>query len=187
KQECPAIDVFGANVYRGEQGFGRHFFTDVRDLLDKPVIVTEYGVSAYAENYTKEQAEAYQAMYLANNWEDLEAHMAGRGVGNALGGVLFEFMDEWWKANADLPEKIRRERADWYASKSAIYKNLQPENHDVVPQFGLPFVDGWSYEEWFGLVGQGTGRDSPFCRILRPAYLTMQALWKKPRRGKTRY
>ncbi len=33
--------------------------------------------------------------------------MAGRGVGNALGGVLFEFIDEWWKANSDLPLKIQ--------------------------------------------------------------------------------
>src|SRR5438132_683812 len=177
KQKAPHLDVFGANVYRGEQGFGRSFFQDVREQLDKPVIVTEFGAPAYAEGYTAEEAEAYQAMYLANNWEDLEAHRAGRGVGNALGGVVFEFIDEWWKANSDLPLKIQHEQADWYASKSALYKNLQPDTHAIVPQFGGPFLDGWSYEEWFGITSQGSGKGSPFARILRPAYYRMKELW----------
>ena len=84
------------------------------------------GASAYGEGYTKDQAEAYQAMYLANNWEDLEANMAGKGVGNVLGGVLFEFMDEWWKAISDLPVKGQKQKAAWYAPKSATYKRLQP-------------------------------------------------------------
>ena len=177
KEKAPHIDVFGANVYRGEQGFGRSFFQDVRDQLDKPVLITEFGAPAYAEDYSQKEAEAYQAMYLANNWEDLEAHMAGHGVGNALGGVLFEFVDEWWKANSDLPLKVQKERPEWYASKSAQYKNLQPDKQDTVPQFGGPFLDGWSYEEWFGLTSQGSGKGSPFARVLRPAYFRMKEMW----------
>ncbi len=177
KEKAPHIDVFGGNVYRGEKGFGRSFFQDVREQLDKPVLVTEYGAPAYAEGYTLEEAENYQAMYLANNWEDLTAHMAGRGVGNALGGVLFEFIDEWWKANNDLPLKVQHEHADWYATKSTLYKNLQPDVHDKVPQFGGPILDGWSYEEWFGIVSQGSGKGSPFARVLRPAYYRMKELW----------
>ncbi|MCG3204519.1 MAG: hypothetical protein KCHDKBKB_01234 [Elusimicrobia bacterium] len=176
-QYCPALDVMGANAYRGEQGFGRHMFMDVQELLDRPLLITEYGVSAYADGYTQKQAEAYQSMYLANNWEDMAANMAGRGVGNALGGVLFEFMDEWWKANSDLPEKVQKAKADWYASRSATYKNLQPNVQETVPQFGFPFLDGWSYEEWYGLVSQGSGHDSPFCRELRPAYHTLKNMW----------
>jgi beta-glucuronidase len=151
----------------------------VRDMLDKPIMITEFGASAYAENYTQEEAENYQAMYLANNWEDLEANMAGKGVGNVLGGVLFEFMDEWWKANSDLPERVQKEKAEWYATKSDIYKNLQPENHDAVPQFGFPFLDGWSYEEWYGLVAQGDGKHSPFMRQLRPAYFSIKEMLNK--------
>jgi hypothetical protein len=177
KEKAPHIDVFGANVYRGEQGFGRSIFQDVREQLDKAVIITEYGAPAYAEGYTQEEAEAYQAMYLANNWEDLEAHMAPRGVGNALGGVLFEWIDEWWKANSDLPLKIQKERPEWYAARSARYKNLQPNTHDELPQFGGPYLDGWSYEEWFGVVSQGSGKGSPFARVMRPAYYRMKELW----------
>lgn len=177
--KCPDVDVFGANMYRGEQGFGRHAFRTVQRLTGKPMIVTEYGDSAIAEGYTDEEAEAYQAMYLANSWEDLEAHMAGSGVGNVLGGVLFEFVDEWWKANSDLPDYIQKSRPEWYGARSAQYKNLQPENHDKLPQFGLPFLDGWSYEEWFGLAHIGNGENSPFVRNLRPAYFTIKKMWNK--------
>lgn len=173
-EKCPEVDVFGANVYRGEQGFGRHFFMTVRDLLDRPVLVTEYGASAFADGFTQEEAENFQSMYLANNWEDLTAHMAGRGVGNALGGVLFEFTDGWWKANDDLPEHVRKAKPEWYAEREHIYKNLQPDVQDKVPQFGLPFIDGWSYEEWMGLTSLGNGENSSFVRQLRPAYHTMK-------------
>ncbi len=178
-EKCTDIDIMGANAYRGEGGFGRHFFQDVQDLMDKPVMVTEFGCSAIAEGYTQEQAEQYQAMYFSNNWEDLEANMAGRGVGNSLGGVAFEFLDEWWKANSDLPESVQKTRAEWYASRSATYKNLQPSVHDSVPQFGFPFLDGWSYEEWFGITSQGSGKGSPYARVLRPAYFAIQKMWNR--------
>ena len=109
----------------------------------------------------------------------MSANMAGRGVGNALGGVLFEFMDEWWKANSDLPEKVQKSKADWYAARSATYKSLQPDAHETVPQFGFPFIDGWSYEEWYGIVSQGNGKGSPFCRQLRRTYGTLREIWRK--------
>jgi hypothetical protein len=78
-----------------------------------------------------------------------------------------------------VPEKVQKARADWHASKSATYKNLQPDKQDTVPQFGFPFLDGWSYEEWYGLVSQGTGKSSPFVRELRPSYYRMKEVWKK--------
>jgi beta-glucuronidase len=179
-KHAPEVDVIGANAYRGEQGFGRHFFSAVQDLTDKPVLVTEYGVSNYAEDgYTPAEIEAYQAMYLANNWEDFEANSAGRGVGNALGGVLFEYADEWWKANSDLPDYVQKERAEWYAKRSATYKDLQPNRHDIVPQFGFPFLDGWSYEEWLGIMGLGDGSSAPFVRVPRAAYFQMKKMWRQ--------
>jgi len=39
KEKAPHIDVIGENVYRGEQGFGRSLFQDVRELFDKPTMV----------------------------------------------------------------------------------------------------------------------------------------------------
>ncbi|MFA5976416.1 MAG: glycoside hydrolase family 2 TIM barrel-domain containing protein [Elusimicrobiota bacterium] len=177
RAKCPHVDVIGANVYRGEQGFGRNLFRDIQNLFDRPALVTEYGAPAYGGGFSQAEAEAYQAMYLGNSWEDLEAHMAGYGVGNALGGVLFEFVDEWWKAWGDLPLRVKKEKAAWYDSRAAGYKDLRPENHDPLPQFGGPFLDGWSYEEWFGIVSLGNGQGSPFARTLRPAYFTLKEMW----------
>jgi len=178
-KHCPNVDVMGTNIYRGELGFGRQLFQDIKDVIDKPFIVTEFGNSAWGEGYTKEEVEAFQALYLANSWEDLQFHMGGSGVGNVLGGVVFEFMDEWWKANSDLPKYIQNERKEWYQKRAKLYKDLQPGHHDTVPQFGFPFLDGWSYEEWYGLVSQGNGKGSPFARILRPSYFALQEAWSE--------
>ena len=53
-----------------------------------------------------------------------------------------------------------------------------PAVHDTVGQFGGPFPDGWSYEEWYGLVGQGDGQNSPFERNVRKAYFMFRdELW----------
>ena len=47
----------------------------------------------------------------------------------------------------------------------------------AVARYGGPFLDGWSYEEWFGIVSQGSGKGSPFARELRPAYYRIKELW----------
>ena len=154
---APDIDVFGANAYRGDQGFGS-LWQDVKDVYDRPVLVTEYGCSAYHKTWTTSRCEAAQATYLRGNWIDMESNFAGSGVGNALGGILFEWSDEWWKAGPP-PE-------------------FDPARQDTVGQFGAPFLDGWSYEEWLGVVSQGDGKNSPFLRQLRPAYFEYKKMWK---------
>lgn len=177
---APDVDVLGCNAYRGWDGFGRSLFEGVRDMMEKPVLITEYGCPAIAEGFSDKEALAFQAKYHKYNWEDIAYNSAGSGTGNALGGVIFEWVDEWWKANSDLPKRIQVQKKEWYAERSALYKNLQPENHDRLPQFGAPFLDGWSYEEWFGLFSMGDGSYSPFLRQKRPAYDTVKELWTRP-------
>ena len=148
------VDIFGSNVYRGET-FGS-FWQQVKDTADKPAFITEYGCPALAECMSEEESEISQAEYLRNNWEDIESNMAfGDGAGNALGGVLFEWMDEWWKA-------------------------YEPGKHDTKGLFAGPFPGGHMLEEWLGIVGQGDGNMSPFLRQLRKSYFTYQKLWQKP-------
>ena len=104
---------------------------------------------------SREVAEEEQAEYLKNAWEDIFYNSAGnRGVGNAIGGVLFEWVDEWWKS-------------------------YEPTLHDTESNWAGPFPDGWNYEEWLGVTGQGDGTDSPFLRQLRKAYFVYQGLWTK--------
>ena len=147
------IDVFGANVYRGDYGFGS-FWDQVMDATGKPAIITEYGSPAFAKHLTLEEGEQAQANYHYGNWRDIKENSAGtpRGVGNALGGFVFEWMDEWWK-------------------------NYEPYRHDKKSDAVGPFPGGYYYEEWFGLVSQGNGQHSPFLRQLRPVYYLYKNMW----------
>ncbi len=180
KANCPNVDVFSANSYRGSGGFGRSFFRDVREQLDRPAFLSEFGCSAFSDTYTRSQAEAFQAMYLANSWEDILAHQSGFGEGNSIGGVLFEFTDEWWKGG-DVPDKIKQALPAWYAARLSQYQTLSPNKHDMVPQASMPFLDGWDYEEWLGVASQSTGSNSPYARVLRPGYFSIQSMWNLAR------
>ena len=117
---CPAVDIFGANVYRGNHGMGDSFWHDVAEEWAKPLFISEFGCPAYARNKSEIEAEELQAEYLRGNWEDIEWNLGGGpGVGNGIGGVLFEWMDEWWKAGAP--------------------PTFDPSVHDTVGQFAGPF------------------------------------------------
>jgi beta-glucuronidase len=155
-QNAPDIDVFGLNSYRGEQGFG-NVWQDVADVYKKPVLITEYGCPAYADGWDTARIEEGQASYHEGYWNDIEDNIAGvdGGVGNALGGVVFEWCDEWWKAEG----------------------SSDPWAHDSSPQMGGAFLDGNGYEEWYGIVSIGDGKDSTFKRQLRKAYFTYKKLW----------
>jgi len=153
------IDVFGANVYRGPSGFGRSFWEDVRDFLDKPVILTEYGCPAYFSGKDMEFGEQKQAEYHQGNWEDIAANTAGSGYGNAIGGVIFEYVDEWWKSG--LPPKF------------------SAKEHETIGDFVAAFPDGWMHEEWLGLTSQGDGSHSPYMRQMRKAYDYYKKVWNE--------
>jgi beta-glucuronidase len=152
---APAIDMFGANVYRGDYGFGS-FWDQVRYTVDRPAFITEYGAPAYSKKVSLEEAEEEQAQYHKGNWLDIMANSAGYsdGEGNAVGGIAFEWMDEWWK-------------------------NYEPAKHDTKADVIGPFSGGYYFEEWFGIVGQGDGSKSPFLRQLRKAYFVYQDLWHR--------
>jgi beta-glucuronidase len=150
---CPDVDIYGSNAYRGKYGFGKSFWENAKDTCDKPVIITEYGCPAYMEGKSKEEAEDSQSEYLKNSWEDIVYNSAGyAGAGNAIGGILFEWIDEWWKA-------------------------YEPLVHDSKRNWSGPFPDGWNYEEWLGICSQGDGKSSPFLRQLRKAYFTYKEIW----------
>lgn len=158
---CPDVDALAINAYRGGYGMGESFWRSLERIWKKPVFISEFGCPAFSTLHTIEEAEEKQADYLLANWTDIENHAAGRKTGNAVGGFIFEWMDEWWKAGA----------------------GFEPTLQDTKPQSRGPFLDGFMYEEWLGIVSQGNGEGSPFLRQLRPAYTKFkQGPWKTPPR-----
>jgi tetratricopeptide (TPR) repeat protein len=152
-KDAPDIDIFGANAYRGDYGFG-FLWRQVKQEADKPVFITEFGCPAYAEGKTPDEAEELQAAYHSGTWEDIANNTAfASGEGNSIGGVVFEWLDEWWKA-------------------------YEPFRHDTKGLFTGPFPDGYMHEEWLGVAGQGNGKSSPYLRQLRKSYYTYQKLWR---------
>lgn len=153
------VDVFGANVYRGSFGFGKSFWQDVRDYTDKPTLFTEYGCPAYMTGKDAETAEEKQLEYHRGNWEDIVYNTAGSGMGNALGGFVFEWVDEWWKSG--LPPKF------------------SASEHETIGDFTAAFPDGTMHEEWLGLMSQGDGSQSPFLRQTRKVYDYYKKVWNE--------
>ena len=154
RQYAPAIDILGVNSYRGAEGFGS-LFLDVKKQLDKPVLITEYGCDAYTENQGPD--EDRQLAYLQGNLRDIIYNMAGGpGVGNTIGGIVFEYLDEWWKAPHDS-----------YDHQATVHQQMGQS------------PDGYVHEEWFGIVGQGDGENSPFQRHLRKSYFYFKDVLNK--------
>lgn len=153
---APAVDIMGLNGYRGEGGFG-NMWNIVQRKFDRPVLITEYGCDAYNYNTDAEDEKA-QAAYHRGNWQDIELNSAGQSEeGNAIGGVIFEYVDEWWKSSS----------GSW-------------NNHDTSPDTAMAFPDGWAHEEWYGMLSQGDGENSPFLRKPREVYyLYKNELWKQ--------
>lgn len=150
---APDIDIFGTNAYRGDFGFG-YLWRQVREVADKPAFITEYGCSAYYEGKSEDEGEYFQAEYHQGSWEDIMHNSAfSGGAGNAIGGIAFEWLDEWWKG-------------------------YEPSMHDKKSLWKGPFPDGTMHEEWLGLCGQGDGSESPFLRQVRKAYYTYKKIWK---------
>jgi len=153
-KNSPDVDIYGANSYRGEYGFGR-LWQGVKEEFGKAVLITEFGCPAFAEGKSLQEGEELQAQYHRAAWEDIQDNMAfGDGAGNSLGGVIFEWLDEWWK-------------------------QYEPFTHDERGVAQGPFPDGYFHEEWFGICGQGSGEYSPFLRHLRKAYFMYKKMWRE--------
>jgi beta-glucuronidase len=152
-KNCPDVDIFGTNVYRGGYGF-LDLWDEIKRVADKPAMITEYGAPSYARGYSQEEGQDYQADYHRSCWEDIVCNSIGYGAGNAIGGIVFEWLDEWWKA-------------------------YEPAYHDKKGLFSGPFLDGYMHEEWLGICSQGDGSKSPYLRQLKKTYYTYKGLWNE--------
>jgi beta-glucuronidase len=152
---APEIDVLGINSYRGPEGFG-NLFSYAQLRFDRPVVITEYGSDVLSITRDSISIDEHsQLEYHKNAWEDIVRNTAfHEGQGNAIGGMIFEWVDEWWKSNKG-PKEI----------------------HEFTKDSPMPFQDGWSSEEWLGLNGQGLGHHSPYLRQPREVVAYYKKVW----------
>jgi hypothetical protein len=125
----PDIDVWGINSYRG-LSFG-DLFSAYAALGGPPMFLGEYGADAYNATigaYDPEsQAEAVDAL----TREIAEQSLATGGEGPCVGGLVFEWADEWWKDSAG---------------------SLDVQDVGGIAPGGGPHPDQTFNEEWWGLV-----------------------------------
>jgi len=165
KEVCPDVDILGGIVYQGKT-FGT-YFKRLKRNFGKPNVFIEFGADRY-DALNKKEAEDWQAFFLKLNWSEIVKNASAKtGVGNSLGGFIFEWTDEWWKHNSTYsPGWNKHDReASW--SNTAYYFDAEARNN--------------MNEEWFGIVGLDTSSKKKGIekRVPKKAYYVLQSLWRK--------
>jgi hypothetical protein len=165
---CPDIDLIACIIYRGKS-FG-NLFNSLRSTFDKPVILSEFGADAYNACLQKEDDDM-QAFFLEAQWRQIYANLAGnkKGAGNCLGGIMFEWSDEWWKHNENDPEgwKAHDTSSNW--SNPSYYIDIQAQDNKNMN------------EEWFGIIGLSQEQENGLNkRIPRKSYYKIKDFWNNP-------
>jgi len=112
------MDLWAANEYSYDLAAG---VNGIRAKTAKPIVLTEWGIDAL-DNRVKKEYEEVQASFDSTNWTQILS------VGDVcVGGTVFEFTDEWWKAG-------------------------NSATHDFGGYATGAHPDGYSNEEWWGLV-----------------------------------
>lgn len=138
---APALDIYGMNIYKSDLS---REYPKLKQIIDRPVLLTEYGLQA---KMTSVYDEGAQARYHMEVWSDISDNFSGgTSAGNSIGGLIFSWNDQWWLGGT-------------------------PDIHDSGEFLGIPGA------EWYGITGQGDGKNSPYLRTLRKAYHIYKDLW----------
>ena len=157
-EECQGLDIMGTNVYRGISV--RDMYEVVDEKLGIPVMFTEFGCDAFNAR-TMQEDQYNQARFLLGQWQEIYEQSAGKGrVGNAIGGITFQWSDGWWKYQQDANLSIHDTNASW-------------------PNGGYPydFVEGENNmnEEWWGICAKGFTDTQGYYNVFpRAAYYALR-------------
>ena len=167
-QFCQDVDLVACIIYRGKT-FG-NLFNSLKATFDKPVILSEIGADAY-DAYLKKEDQNMQAFFIESQWRQIYENLynSKTGVGNCIGGAIFEWSDEWWKHNEPYSDgwKVQDVEAGW--SNGSYYFDIKaPDNKNM-------------NEEWFGIVALSEELENGINkRIPRKAYYVLREFWKNP-------
>jgi len=167
-QFSPDIDLVACIIYRGKT-FGS-LFKSLKAAFDRPIVIAEFGADSY-DAYLGKEDQNIQAFFLESQWRQIYDNLADNkeGVGNCLGGFIFEWTDEWWKHNEAYAEgwKAHDTASNW--SNGSYYSDIQvPGNKNM-------------NEEWFGVVSLSEELENGLHkRIPKKSYYVIRDFWKNP-------
>ena len=161
-EECSTLDIFGTNVYRGISVLG--MYQEVKDKMGIPLMFSEFGADAWNAKDMRED-QYTQARYLIGQWQEIYEQSAGKGrVGNAIGGLTFQWADGWWKFRQTERLDIHDTNASW-------------------PNGGYweDYVEGENNmnEEWWGICAKGPTSESGYFTLYpRAAYYALRKAYQ---------
>lgn len=101
-QICPTIDVWSFNEYTGP-GFSR-LFDKWAFISGKPMFLGEFGIDAF-NSTTLQEDQATHAQWTGQLWDEIARNLSATDPNKvALGGAVFAFNDEWWKAGSQFQQ-----------------------------------------------------------------------------------
>ncbi len=159
EEAVPALDIWGANVYRGNS-FGT-LFADSSPATTKPVLILEYGIDAFDNtrgNEYEKSGKTTQADITEGLWKEIAANSQ-----TCVGGTIMSYSDEWWKGR--------------YSEDTSCPADPDPALHGRCGFATTTQPDGYANEEWWGIVrvlDNGTGPDTVEPRSV---YSRLQYLW----------
>ncbi len=90
------VDCWGLQIYRGAS-FGS-LFTQWESISTKPMFLSEFGTDAY-DNRIGAINEPMQAQWDLDLWTEIYKNLSAKNPSKvALGGAIFSWVDEYWKA-----------------------------------------------------------------------------------------
>jgi hypothetical protein len=157
----PDLDLLGTNVYRGKSFTS--LWADVDQKLDLPILFFEFGSDAFNAREFEEDQVA-QAEILRDQWKEMYNKSAGNGEeGNAIGGFVFEWRDEWWKYLQTENLDIQDTNASW-SNQAYLFDWAEGKNN--------------MNEEWFGITALGLpNSEGVYTARPRAAYDVLSAIW----------
>lgn len=163
KEFCKDVDLLGGIVYQGETFGG--FWRKLEHDFGKPGVMLEFGSDCY-NAVTQREDQDLHALYIVSQWKAMARHAEGAGgVGNCLGGFVFEWSDEWWKHREGDPSGwlVHDTAGSW--SNTSYYDGTVPNNMN---------------EEWWGIVAISPEKENGVNkRLPRKAYYVLKELWRE--------